>query len=401
MHFSNIFLLIQLFSLNIYSQFDSIGYSINDSIKQFEQIDLNKTILQDKSSITVKNNSDSTYINRLTALPFQFEMTYNKTVKQYIELYASKIKNKTQAMMGLGQYYFPIFESILSSYGLPPELKYIPIIESGLNQRAVSPAHARGLWQFVRSTGIENGLIINKLVDQRYSVFESTNAAAKHLKYLYETYGNWQLALAAYNCGSGNVNRAIRRSGGKRSFWEIYRYLPRETRSYVPAFIGAAYAFSYGYELGIFPDSIKITQTDTVLILKSLHFKQISQVLGIPVNILRKLNPQYLKDVIPASESKLFSLHLPAEQKLKFLEYKDSIYTYPIEFTPYITSVSLNELNTVKLSHLIRKGETLSAIAEKYGVSVSSIKKWNNISSNRINQGHRLVIYARRARGNY
>ncbi len=343
---------------------------------------------------------DSIYIKRLSALPFEFKMTYNSTVKRYIELYTIKIKNKLEVIIGLSDFYFPIFDEVLLAYQLPNELKYIPIIESALNPRAVSRTRAVGLWQFMKGTGKENGLTINSYVDQRRGLTESTWAAAKYLKNLYSIYNDWQLVLAAYDCGPGNVNRAIHRSGGKRNFWEIYRYLPRETRGYVPEFIGVAYAFNYYKEHRINPiPSTFPLQTDTVMIYKNLHLRQVSEVLGLPMDILRKINPQYLKDIIPANEKITYSLRVPLEQKLKFVELKDSIYTYRSSFyknefqrgeSQYYT---LDSGNSNKIIHRVLSGESLWLIAGQYHVSVNNIKEWNNISGSRIRQGQKLIVY--------
>ena len=346
------------------------------------------------------NIPDSIYIKRLAALPFDFKMTYNPIVKRYIELYTVKIKGKLQLILGLSQFYFPIFEEVLRSYELPLELKYIPIIESALNPRAVSRARAVGLWQFMKGTGKENGLTINNYVDQRRGFVESTTAAAKYLKSLYGIYNDWQLVLAAYDCGPGNVNRAIRRAGGKRDFWEIYRYLPRETRGYVPEYIGAAYAMNYYKEHNIEPlPSALPTRLDTIRVLKNLHLRQVSDVLGMDIEILRRINPQYLKDFVPANEKKYYTLQLPVEQKTKFMAWQDSIYAYRSTFfaneikTKNYTIQSLGSGNSVKVIHRVRSGESISLIATQYHVSVKNIKDWNHLSGSRINMGQKLVVF--------
>jgi membrane-bound lytic murein transglycosylase D len=352
---------------------------------------------------------DSVYIKRLHDLSYTFKMDYNPVVQRYIELYTWKIKDKLEVMIGLSSFYFPIIENILDSYHLPKELEYISIIESALNPRIVSRARAVGLWQFIKSTGKECGLTINNYVDQRRACTESTKAAAIFLKRLYSTYGDWQLVLAAYNCGPGNVNKAIRRSGGKRDFWEIYKYLPRETRGYIPCFIGAAYALNYYKEHNLVPVPHTLPlQTDTLLINRSLHLEQVATILNIPLETLRILNPEYIKDIIPANSKKLYSLKVPSEQKPKFIGLQDSIYAYNASFyfktEPKIEAFSdyrsRNRSHTPeksdqsgKVIHRVNSGESIWLIARQYNVSVNSIKDWNNISGKKIRAGQKLIIY--------
>jgi membrane-bound lytic murein transglycosylase D len=338
--------------------------------------------------------ADSVYMNRLSALPFTFEMTYNPTVRRFIELYTVKLQDKLSVMLGLSSFYFPIFEAVIDSFDFPQELKYLAVIESALNPAATSKAHAAGLWQFMRGTGLESGLAINGYIDERRGIQESTIAAIKYLGKLYALYNDWHLALAAYNCGPGNVNRAIARSGGKSNFWEIYKYLPRETRGYVPGFIGAAYAFNYYTAHGIepvlcnFPEKI-----DTIRITRTLHFKQVSDVMGIDINTLKMINPQYIKDFVPSDNKKQFVLNLPAADKERFRAMHDSIYAYNSAF---YQKECENLLKTPDyLVHRVKYGECMSVIAQRYHVSVSSIKKWNRISGTALRQGQKLVIYSR------
>jgi len=347
-------------------------------------------------------NPDSIYIKRLSALPFEFKMTYNPIVKRYIELFTVKIKSKLEVIIGLSDFYFPIFDEVLKANQLPNELRYLPIIESALNPRAVSRARAVGLWQFVRGTGRENGLTINSYVDERRALIESTRAAAKLLKTLYNTYHDWQLVLAAYDCGPGNVNKAIRRAGGKRDFWEIYRYLPRETRGYVPEYIGAAYAINYYKEHGINPVPATLpSHIDTIAIHKNLHLKQVAEVMGLNIDILRRLNPQYLRDVIPTNEKKTYSLCLPSEQKIKFLQLKDSIYAYhSVHYKNEFQnqnhhSYTVSSGNAQKVIHRVQYGESIWLIAGQYGVTVNNIKEWNNIAGSKIKPGQKLIVYSR------
>jgi len=347
-------------------------------------------------TIQIMDIPDSVYIKRLSALPFEFKMTYNPIVKKFIELYTIRLKDKLQIIIGLGDFYFPIIDEILRSSNLPKELKYLPIIESALNPQAVSRAHAVGLWQFMRGTGKENGLLISNYVDQRRGLIESTIAASKYLKLLYHMYNDWQLTLAAYNCGPGNVNKAIRRAGGKRDFWEIYRYLPRETRGYVPAFIGAAYALNYYKEhnIGPIPTTLPL-QTDTIFIYKNLHLGQVAGILGLPIDYLKSINPQYLKDVIPASGKIRYSLRVPSEYKPKFISWKDSIYAYRSSFYKNSNNCvhAIVSDGKGKVIHHVQSGESLWLIAGQYKVTVNSIKEWNNISGNKIRQGQKLIVY--------
>lgn len=359
-------------------------------------------------SITVVQEStdmDSVYMKRLSSLDFRFKLTYNPMVRRYIELYTVKIKEKLQVFIGLSDFYFPIISQVVKENQLPDELKYIAVIESALNPRAVSRARAVGLWQFMKGTGRENKLIVNNMVDQRRSLIESTNAACRYLRFLYNAYGDWQLVLAAYNCGPGRVNRAIRRSKGKTDFWEIYRYLPRETRGYVPEYIGAVYAFNFYKEHNIVPvPTLLPLKTDTILIDKYLHFEQVFAVMGIGVDALRAINPQYLKDMVPATERKPFFLRVPTDVKSKFLVLKDSIYDYRRDFykneflkkekTPPPPKRVVTVGEGGKLLHHVQEGESLWTIAGMYKVSVNDLKAWNSLSGNKIKPGQKLVVFA-------
>ena len=233
-------------------------------------------------------------------------------------------------MLGASNFYMPIFEQALEVYGLPLELKYLPVIESALNPNAVSPVGAGGLWQFMNATGKRYGLKINSMIDERRDAVKSSYAAAHYLSDLYNIFGDWSLVIAAYNCGPGNINKAIQRSGGKRDYWEIYPYLPSETRGYVPAFIAANYIMNYYCEHNICPMLTKLpVQTDTIMLYKNLHFEQVSQVLGIDIKELRALNPQYRRDVV-TGYSEPTDLRLPVEYISKYIEMEDSIFAYDV-----------------------------------------------------------------------
>ncbi|MDD2529890.1 MAG: transglycosylase SLT domain-containing protein [Bacteroidales bacterium] len=341
---------------------------------------------------SVSNVSDSIIAKRLSALPSAIELTYNKQVRNIIEYYIDKGGARVGVMLGLSKYYFPIFEAILDEYSVPHELKYLVVIESALNPNAVSRAGATGLWQFMYSTGRMYDLRINANVDDRKDPLKSTVAAARYLKDLHRIYGDWQLALAAYNCGPGNVNKAIRRSG-KRDFWGIYNFLPRETRGYVPAYIAACYVMNYYKEHNITPAVLsKPIATDTVKVRRDIHFEQIASVLDISTDQIKDLNPQYKRDLIYGTQDN-YSLKLPFRYINTFISLEDSIAEYEKEkyFGPnweekeYITK-------EVKLTHKVRKGETWSSIARRYGVSVNNLRRWNG-NKKVLQRGKVLSIY--------
>lgn len=338
---------------------------------------------------------DSIYIDRLQKLPYIMEMPFNSIVRSYIEMYAKRHK-QVGYMLGIGEaYYFPLFEKTLEKYNVPLELKYLPVIESALNARAVSPAGAAGLWQFMVSTGRVYGLEINSLVDERRDPRKATDAAAMYLSDLYGLYGDWQLVIAAYNCGPGNVAKAIRYSGGKRDYWSIYPYLPRETRGYVPIFIAANYIMNY-YEMHDICPAKPIFNglTDTIMITDRVHLQQIADNLKIPMEELRFLNPQYRYDIIPGN-IKPYPLVLPFEHINSYdinrdtiLAYKPELAQRQIKADPYGY-----ENNGKVIYYKVKSGDTLGGIAAKYRVSVSQLKRWNGIKGTLIRTGQRLKIY--------
>lgn len=338
---------------------------------------------------------DSIYIDRLQRLPYVMEMPFNNLVRNFINFYANK-PTQVAFMLGIGeQYYFPIFEHALEAQNIPLELKYLPVIESALNPKALSRAGARGLWQFMIGTGRFYGLEINSLVDERCDPVKSTQAAARYLKDLYDIYQDWHLVIAAYNCGPGNVNKAIKRAGGKRNYWEIYPYLPRETRSYVPIFIAANYIMNYYEEHNICPITPSIqTVTDTVMTNQRIHLKQISEVLQIPIEELRSLNPQYKHDLIPANDKKHYAVVLPLKQVNAYIDKKEEILAFQAEQLTSQTAVAKiaeADLSTATV-HRVRSGDTLSGIAKKYRVSVAQLKKWNHLNGTTIRIGQKLRI---------
>ena len=334
--------------------------------------------------------SDSVYIERLSKLPTLIDMPYNSIIKEYITLYAAKRRKLVESLLGFGIYYFPIFEEALEREGLPMELKYLPVIESALRPNAISKAGASGLWQIMPKTAKGLGLEVNSLVDERRSPIASSDAAAKYLKELYNIYNDWSLAIAAYNCGPGNVNKAIVRSGGKKDFWGIYHHLPRETRGYVPAFIAANYIMTYYEEHNICPVAAEIPlATDTIVINERINLQQISAVLNTPIEMLRELNPQYRNDIIPGN-IKPYHLRLPIQLTYAYINSQDSIINYRQEYFARQKTVEPAKLEYGY--HKIRNGESLSSIAKKYHTTVTKLKELNGLKNNNIRAGQNIKV---------
>ncbi|RPH32217.1 MAG: LysM peptidoglycan-binding domain-containing protein [Bacteroidales bacterium] len=371
-----------------------------------QSVDSNNLIvgIEIDSTLPIINLPDSVYIKRLARINSAIDLPYNSIVRSYISMYTHNKKDLVGVMMGLSDYYFPIFEEILDIYQLPQEFRFLPIIESALNPRAVSRVGATGLWQFMYGTGRMYKLTINSYVDERRDPIASTHAAARFIKDLYSIYKDWTLVIAAYNCGPGNVNKAIRRAGGKKNYWDIYYYLPRETRGYVPAFIAANYAYYYHKEHNIKPQAINVPLTsDTLMVNKLLHLQQVSEVLGIPINLIRDLNPQFKLDIIPARE-RAFALKLPVDAVGSFIDkekeifaYKDSVFfnrknsINPIKYTSsYQYDVPAG---SVKYDYRVQSGDVLGTIAERFGVTASQLRSWNNIYGNMIRVNQKLAIY--------
>ncbi len=374
----------------------------------------NYAVLNENMSATPNvDATDEVYIQRLSKMPTDIEMPYNQIVRSYINMYTQRRRQLVENMLGMSLYYMPIFEEALERKGLPLELRYLPVIESALNPDAVSRVGATGLWQFMLPTARGLGLEINTLVDERRDPYASSEAAASYLKQLYEMYHDWSLAIAAYNCGPGNVNKALRRAGGENNdFWSIYYLLPQETRGYVPAFIAANYVMTYYNEHNISPAlARRPIITDSIHVTKRVHLQQIADVLNIPIEELRVLNPQFRKDVIPG-DNRPYSLVLPSMQVYSYLISEDSIVSHDYKLYTHRDMVepTLNPTEdpnmeyTTKLvvkTHVVKKGETLTKIASKYGVTVADIKKWNNLKRNTIASGKKLKInsYERMATG--
>ena len=351
--------------------------------------------LYDMDSVKFESNvPDSVYIERIKMMNSFISLPYNSVVKNYIIKYSEKMPSSIGKILGLYEYYKPYFDEIFDRYNMPEELKAMAIIESAMNPLAVSRAGAKGMWQFMYSTAKIYGLQIDSFVDERLDPYKAAEAAAQYLQDAYEIFGDWNLAIASYNCGAGNVNKAIRRSGS-RQFWDLYPYLPRETRGYGPAFVGALYTMKYYKEHGIKPTPVALpTPVDTFKINKMLHLKQINEVIGVPLDELKNLNPQYKHEIIPGN-SKEYILRLPYSYSNAFIEHEDSIYRHKAD--KYFNPVTLKSIQEggdgEQITYRVKSGDYLGKIASRYGTTVAKIKKWNNLKSNDIRVGQRLIIY--------
>lgn len=356
---------------------------------------------------------DSIYIMRLRALPTKINMPFNQPVRQCIDMYVHRRRELVERMVGIGyNHYFPIFEDALQRYDMPSELKYLACIESSLRINAYSRARAAGLWQFIPSSAILQGLEINSFIDERYDVYKSTDAACRFLLQLYNTFGDWHLAIAAYNCGPGNIRKAMVRSGGKRTFWEIYNFLPRETRSYVPLFIAATYVMNYHCEHNMCSSVSEVPPIcDTLMLNTMVNFEQISQVLNMPKTQIESLNPQYVFDIVPGSPEKGYSLILPQEKALSFIEMQDSIYAFKADSllphngdlkeiptrgkrNSYIKGGGTGNRGVADANGIyrVRRGDTLGGIAYRHHTSVAKLKKLNGLKSDRLSIGQRIRV---------
>jgi membrane-bound lytic murein transglycosylase D len=324
------------------------------------------------------------------------DFIFTKDVGNFINLYAQRKRSLTEKAMGLGDLYFPIFEEMLDRYEIPLELKYLPIVESGMNPNARSRVGATGLWQFMYLTGKSYGLYVDSYIDERRDPYLETEAACRYLKFLYTIYDDWSLALAAYNAGPGNVNKAIRRSGGKRTYWEVRPYLPRETRSYVPAFIAVNYVMAYpeDYDLVKKPVKIEYTYTDTIHVNQRVVYEYLEAYTGVDKSMLSFLNPMYRRQLVPANAENTYAIVLPKERIPVFIINSDSIFTKSAVVNPELEAPT--EKNQEVVYYKVRSGDVLGKIAQRYGVSVRDIQEWNNLRGTRINVGQRLTIYTSR-----
>ena len=388
---------------------EALLYDVDSMLNDYNAKQYLKAFDCDTSDISGEI-SDSIYIERLYRLPRLMEMVYNDVVRSVIDKYTGRLRPTVSFLLGAANFYFPIFEEVLESEGLPLELKYLPVIESALRPQATSRAGAGGLWQFMVPTAKQCGLKVNSIVDERRDPFKSTHAAAQYLKYLYRIYGDWNLVIAAYNCGPGNINKAIARSGGKHNFWQIYSYLPRETRGYIPAFIAATYIMNFYPEHGLHPKRLTIPlRTDTIMVERNMTFSAISKYTGIDVSELRTLNPQYRADYIPG-EGGSYPLCLPTDKMSTLIHWADTIFKHSEDSLNYKPEASATaQVGEVSASsvqkpaaptkstsapryHKVRRGETLTSIAARYGTTVNKLKKLNGLHSDKIRYGQSLKV---------
>ena len=355
----------------------------------YAEDDLNLDLVKFASNVP-----DEVYIERIRKMNSFITLPYNEIVRNYIVMYSEKMPERMGYMLGMCRYYMPIFEEIFNRYDMPEELKAMTIIESAMNPTAVSRVGAKGMWQFMYNTAKHYGLHIDSFVDERLDPVKSAEAAAQYLQDAYEIFGDWNLAIASYNCGAGNVNKAIRRSGS-RDFWSIWPFLPRETRGYVPAFVGALYTLNYYKEHGIKPEDVGMpVAVDTFCINKQLHLKQVSELTGAPLDELKNLNPQYRHEIIPGNERE-YILRLPYTYTNSFIEHEDSIYKHKADvyFNPATIKKIKDGGDGEMIIYKVKSGDYLGKIAGKYRCSVAQIKKWNGLKSNNIRVGQRLRIY--------
>ena len=386
-------LLPEDYTLDVTDSLLSLWY-VHKSMLKGDIVSFNMDSVHFRSSVT-----DKEYLQRLADMNSFITLPFNETVRNYIILYSEKMPTKMSSMLALSQYYFPIFEEIFDRYGLPKELKYMAVIESAFNPVAVSRAGAKGMWQFMYNTAKMYGLTINSFVDERLDPVKSADAAARYMRDAYRIFGDWNLAISSYNCGSGNVNKAMRRSGS-REFWPVYNYLPRETRGYVPAFVGAMYAFTYYREHGLVPETDSMpVQVDTFHIRRMLHFQQVSALTGVSVEMLKKLNPQYVHDIVPGTAKEEYVLRLPYQYTSKFIENEDSVYAYNAK--EYFSPATLQNIavsgsaSSQRIAYKVKSGDYLGRIASRYHVTVKQIMEWNHLRNTNLRVGQVLYIYGK------
>lgn len=356
---------------------------------------------REDSLVDHKTISDEVLAKRLKMLATEVQLPYNKVVKGYMLRY-SRPNSILTNVLGVGKYYFPMIEQELINHGLPVELKMLPVIESALVPKAKSHASAVGLWQFMARTGKYYGLEINSFVDERQDPVKSTIAACKHLEDLYRVYKDWTLVIAAYNCGIGNVNKAINRVPNAKNYWDIWEYLPRETRGYVPAFIGATYGYTFFKvnNISIKTDIPVVFATDTVQVSRMMHLDQVADVLNVSKDLIRELNPQYIKDIIPAITEK-YSLVLPQAAASQFwVNYKQIVDLDSVYLAQYNKVSNLKQeiaqrktFSSPRTVYKVKSGDTLGAIAVKYDVKVAQIQKWNSLKGTNLKIGQRIEIF--------
>ena len=424
-NFIIVWVIVVLYPINVYSQNNNIDNDIdnidsteiafvfdkavrdlyyNNYPSNFEHISIEQNYYRSFTDEELDALLDDSLLAKRIAImninsPFEYK--YNQDVKQWIKYYL-KHKQFLGRIIGLGELYFPIFEETFSKYEVPLELKYLAVVESALNPNAKSRAGAVGLWQFMYRTGLLYDLNVTSYVDDRRDPYKSTEAAARHMRDLYDIYNDWALVLAAYNAGAGRINRAVLNSGGKTNYWEILHYLPAETRNYVPAFIAVSYIMTYYKELNIVPSppKFKDVEIDTIAIKYNTNLKTISDFFEIPYEDLKFLNPQYIKDIIPSSENQIYCIRIPKKYQMQFYSKEKAFYdtllaqrTITVDTNITKNVPALQNTGNV-IYHKVQRGETLSGIATKYRVTVSDIKRWNNLKSNMIYVGQKLKIYS-------
>ena len=418
-----IFFFLAVLKVNAASDNDTIIIKSDNSSDRIAR-DLDSLVNTWYVKIAVKNNTESTndtvgfscpdsvYKDRISKISSIIQLGYNSIIKNHIEVYTIRKREKFAAVLGLKDYYFPMIEDVFDSYGLPAELKYMAVIESALNPGVVNGrSGATGMWQFMYSTGRMYGLTINSIVDERRDPVKATHAAARYIKDLYSIYQDWVLVIAAYNCGPGNVNKAIKRSGNKKDYWDIYYRLPRETRGYIPQYIAAAYAVTYYAEHNIVPLPLNIpVATDTIMVNKDIHLAQISQVMGIPLGELHALNPQYKTGLVPGS-SKPQSLTLPMNHLGDFINLNDTIRSYKpdvylnknvvIADPKRSTFINTDIKGKTKLIYTVKDGDNIGAVSEWFKVGLSDLRNWNNIYKNKIRVGQKIVVYVNPTKSEY
>ena len=386
---------------------------------------MSKTYLSASGDCRMKDENptypEEVYIERLRRMPTVMEMAHNGIVQQFIDRYTGRLRYSVSYMLGAANFYIPIFEEALETYQLPLELKYLPIIESALTPKAVSRVGATGLWQFMLATGKHYGLEVNSLVDERRDPVKSSYAAAQYLRDLYKIFGDWTLVIAAYNCGPGNINKAIHRAGGEKDYWKLYPYLPAETRGYVPAFIAANYIMNYYCEHNICPMTSRLPeQTDTVVVNKDVNLRQIAEVMGLDIEMLRSLNPEFRHDIVPGN-TKPYAVRMPLTETGRFIDMQDSIFSYRAsEMLTKRAVVDLDDTPTYSRSRssyrsrnnrysrrgarngrghgasaqnvTVRKGDTLSAIAKRNGTTVARLRQLNGMKGNKLIAGKKIRV---------
>ena len=382
---------------------EAMTYDMDSLMSQY----MSKTYLATDNDCQMKNENvtydKQVYIDRLHRMPTIMEMPYNEVVQSCIDRYTSRMRQSVSYFLGASNFYMPIFEEALDLYQLPLELKYLPVIESALNPTAVSRVGATGLWQFMLTTGKAYGLNVNTQVDERRDPVKASYAAARYLRDLYNIFGDWNLVIAAYNCGPENINKAIRRSGGEKDYWKIYPYLPKETRGYVPAFIAANYVMNYYCEHNICPMKSQLpVKTDTVMVDRNVNFSQIASVCGLDISMIRALNPAYRRDIVPGATTPS-PIRLPISDISTFIDRQDSIYAaesstdkrleVPVEETVVKTTTAKDRKSSRNAQwHKVRSGDNLGAIAKRYGTTVSKLKKLNGLRNSNIRAGQRLRV---------